>query len=122
MQRAIVVIAAIAALVVAIPRFGEESRMVVLINPFEIPAEKLEETIAMWEQARDFLETQPGYVSTALHQAVAPDARFQLINVAKWESAEDFMAATKKMQMEAELPQIEGVVANPALFRVIRGD
>ncbi len=92
----------------------------VLINPFEVPADKLEETIAMWEQARDFLQQQPGYISTALHQSVKPDARFQLINVAKWNSADAFMAATKKMWAEAGLPKIEGVVPNPALFTVIR--
>ena len=91
-----------------------------LINPFEVPEGKLEETIAMWEQARDFLQQQPGYISTALHQSVKSDARFQLINVAKWDSADAFAAATKKMWAEAGLPKIEGVVPNPGLFTVIR--
>ena len=93
---------------------------ITLINPFEVPEGKMEETVKMWEQARDFLKVQPGYISTALHQATSPNARFPLINVAKWASAEAFMTATKKMQAEAGLPKITGVVANPALFRVIR--
>ena len=95
---------------------------IVLINPFVVPADKLGETIIMWEQARDYLQTQPGYISTALHQSLAPDATFQLINVAKWESAEAFQTASKKMATEANLPRIEGVVADPALFTVIRRD
>lgn len=95
---------------------------IVLINPFEVSTEQLDETILMWEQARDFLQTQPGYISTELHQSLAPDARFRLINVAKWESAESFQAATKKMQAEANLPRIEGVIASPSLFTVIRRD
>lgn len=91
-----------------------------LINPFEVPADKLDEAILMWEEARDFLKQQPGYISAALHQSVAPDARFRLVNIAKWESADAFRAATQKMQAEANLPRIEGVSGGPALYTVIR--
>jgi len=69
-------------------------KVITLINPFEVPENMLEESIAFWEQARDFLQTQPGYISTDLHQSIIGDARFVLINVAKWESAEAFMAAS----------------------------
>lgn len=99
-----------------------EDAAIVLINPFVVPADKLDETITMWEQARDYLQTQPGYISTALHQSLAPDATFRLINVAKWESAEAFQTASKKMAAEADLPRIEGVIADPSLFTVIRRD
>ena len=95
---------------------------VVLINPFIVPENQLDDTIIMWEQARDFLQTQPGYISTELHQSLGPDAKFRLINVAKWESAEAFKTASKKMATEANLPKLEGVVASPALFKVIRRD
>ena len=99
-----------------------DGNTMVLINPFEVPADKLGETIAMWEQAREFLQVQPGYISTALHQSMAPDAKFRLINIAKWESMETFQAATAKMQAEAGLPVIEGVVPNPALYTIVRRD
>ncbi len=95
-------------------------KVITLINPFEVPENMLEESIAFWEQARDFLQTQPGYISTDLHQSIIGDARFVLINVAKWESAEAFMAAAKKMQAEANLPKVEGLMQNPALYKVIR--
>ncbi len=96
--------------------------VIVLINPFIVPPEKLDETITMWEEARDYLQTQPGYISTALHQSLTPDATFRLINVAEWESAEAFKAATAKMNAEANLPKIEGVVPSPDLYSVIRRD
>ena len=99
-----------------------ENDAIVLINPFVVPEDKLDETIIMWEQARDYLQTQPGYISTALHQSLGPDATFRLINVAKWESADAFKTASKKMAAEANLPKIEDVVPNPALFTVIRRD
>ena len=95
---------------------------ITLINPFVVPEAKLDETIDMWLQARDFLQMQPGYISTELHQSVAPDATFRLINVAKWESPETFKAATAKMNAEAGLPRIEGLVPNPALYTVAKRD
>lgn len=101
---------------------SEHGDAVVLINAFTVPSEKLDETIAMWEQARDFLQEQPGYISTALHQSVSPIARYRLINVAQWESVEAFKAATEKMRTEADLPRVEGVVAHPDLYTIVRRD
>ncbi len=95
---------------------------ITLINPFEVPADKLDATILMWEQARDFLQQQPGYISTALHQSLASDAQFRLINIAKWDSAEAFKAATQKMRTEANLTRVEGAKGGPALYKVIRRD
>ena len=64
-----------------------------LINAFEVPGEQAEQFIAAWEKTRDYLETQPGYVDTALHQAIMPGADFQFVNIAHWRTAEDFRAA-----------------------------
>jgi heme oxygenase (mycobilin-producing) len=47
-----------------------------LINAFEVPGDQAEQFIAAWEQTRDYLSSQPGYVDTALHQAVGPGADF----------------------------------------------
>ncbi|MEM6986395.1 MAG: antibiotic biosynthesis monooxygenase family protein [Pseudomonadota bacterium] len=107
------------ALAVASPVFAEDQG-VTLINVFEVPADKLDESIAMWEQARDFLQAQPGYIATALHQSVQDDARFRLINIAKWESAAAFVAATQSMRETAGLQQIDGLRATPGLYTVIR--
>jgi hypothetical protein len=70
--------------------------------------------------ARDFLARQPGYVSTRLHHALRPDARFQLINVAERTSAEAFQAATARMQRELTAVPPSGLRFTPALYRVIR--
>ena len=68
---------------------------VVLINAFEVPAGDAENFIAAWEKTRDYLRTQPGYVDTALHRAVTPEAEFAFVNVARWRTAGDFAAATQ---------------------------
>ena len=53
----------------------------ILINAFEVPGEEADQFVAAWEKTRDYLATQPGYVDTALHQAVAPGADFQFVNI-----------------------------------------
>lgn len=93
---------------------------VTLINVFEVPQEAIAETIRFWEASRDFLARQPGYVSTRLHQAIMPDSRFQLINVAVWESAQAFAQATQKLREEQPATPPAGLRFFPGLFRVIR--
>ncbi|MCB9958502.1 MAG: antibiotic biosynthesis monooxygenase [Rhodospirillaceae bacterium] len=95
---------------------------VVLINTFEVPEDQIDAAIAGWTAARDFLSEQPGYVGTALHRALAPNARFGLINVARWRSPADFQVAIAKMQAAHVFPDIPGLVYTPGLYRVIAED
>jgi heme oxygenase (mycobilin-producing) len=39
------------------------------------------------------MKKQPGFISTRLHRALAPETKFQLINLAEWESAQHFQMA-----------------------------
>ncbi|MEO9850645.1 MAG: antibiotic biosynthesis monooxygenase family protein [Reichenbachiella sp.] len=91
-----------------------------LINSFEVPAGKLEESIKYWEACRDFLKVQQGYVSTKLHQSLKDDARFQLVNVAIWETPQAFLDASEKMSKELGVPPVEGLKPNPSLYTMIR--
>jgi heme-degrading monooxygenase HmoA len=93
---------------------------VILINPFTVPVGRIEECIEYWDAVRNFMQAQQGYISTKLHRALQADATYQLINVAEWESMEAFFAANKKMREALGHIQIEGLVADPALYTVIR--
>ena len=68
---------------------------VVLINPFEVPEGSDDEFLMAWEATKNFMERQKGYVSTKLHRSVDPKARFRYVNVAEWESPQDFLAALR---------------------------
>ena len=105
-------------LMIASPSLAE----VVLINAFEVPEAQREAVIAAWEDARAFLVTQPGYIDTALHGSINPNARFELVNIARWESPEAFMAAARAMQASGVFVPPAGTVANPALYSIIRTD
>jgi heme-degrading monooxygenase HmoA len=93
---------------------------VVLINAFEVPADEAGQFIEAWEKARDFLKAQPGYVDTALHQAVTPGAEFQFVNIAGWQSAEAFMAATQNPGFGESAAGLAGYRPHPGLYRVVR--
>lgn len=99
---------------------SDESPRVILINAFEVPEGKLEASIQYWESCRDFLQDQPGYVSTKLHQSIGGKGKFALVNVAVWENQKVFSEATKKMFEELQTPRVEGLKGNPSLYTVIR--
>jgi heme-degrading monooxygenase HmoA len=92
----------------------------ILINAFEVPSEEAGRFIAAWEKTRDFLATQPGYVDTALHQAVSPGADFQFVNIARWRTAEEFMAATQSPGFRESAAGLAGYRPHPALYRIVR--
>ena len=92
----------------------------VLINAFEVPPDDDDEFIRGWEAARDYLEAQPGYVDTALHQAVDPEAEFRFVNIARWERAEAFQAALHSPGFRETAQGLAEFRAHPALYRVIR--
>ncbi len=95
---------------------------VILINVFTVPAGKEAEALAFWEAAAKFLETQDGYISTALHKAILPNARFQLVNVAKWESTDAFNRATAALRDKAHLKPVQGLAFSASLYTVVRSD
>ncbi|AWB20955.1 antibiotic biosynthesis monooxygenase [Methylobacterium currus] len=94
---------------------------VVLINPFEIDPKDEAAAIAFWERAAEHLRRQPGFVDTRLHRAIAPGARFPLINVATWRSTGAFRAATADPAFRALVgPERDRFPHHPGLYEVIR--
>lgn len=92
---------------------------VILINAFEVPAGQDEQFLMSWERSRDFLRAQPGYLSTRLHRSLAPSADFRYVNVARWESAEAFRAATAQPEFRDQTPSFR---FHAALYEVVRED
>ena len=91
---------------------------VVLINPFEVPADVPDEQfLAGWERAADLLKSRPGFIGSRLHRSLSPDARFRFINVAEWESPQHFMAAVQTPEFKQ---MSQGAPPNfPALYQVV---
>src|SRR6266851_6713520 len=98
---------------------GDVAEPLTLINAFEVPGDEADRFIAAWEKTRDYLRSQPGYVDNALHQAVTPGADFQFVNIARWRSAEEFMAATQGPGFRESAAALAGYRPHPGLYRVV---
>jgi heme-degrading monooxygenase HmoA len=92
---------------------------VVLINAFEVPHEDDDTFLAGWERAREALGNRPGYVATRLHRALAPNADFRFVNIARWASTEDFLGALQDPAFQEAVQSIPHA-AHPALYEVVR--
>jgi heme-degrading monooxygenase HmoA len=92
---------------------------VVLINAFEVPVGEDEAFLQGWERSRDFLSRQEGYISTRLHRSLSPSADFRYVNVALWQSAQLFQAATSQPEFrDAPVP----FPFHASLYEVVRED
>lgn len=92
---------------------------VVLINSFEVPGPDADTFITAWQQARDYLAAQPGYVDTALHQSLTPGADFQFVNIARWRTAEDFTAAIQSPGFRQAAADLASYRAHPSLYKIV---
>jgi heme-degrading monooxygenase HmoA len=95
---------------------------ITLINVFEIDSADVELFLQQWQDRAQFMGTQPGFRSLRLHRALNADARFQLVNVAEWDSSEALQAATAQdffHQSTQHSVQEFAVTAHPATYRVV---
>lgn len=103
------------------PNAQRSSGPVIFVNVFEIDAEQLDLFLAQWRERAEFMSRQPGFRSFRLHRALSPEARFQLINVAEWDSADALSAATRQPYFQQSMRRSAAelsVVAHPGLYDV----
>jgi quinol monooxygenase YgiN len=91
---------------------------VILINPFEVPADQEEQFLKAWHEGAEILRQAPGFLSTRLHKSLEPQAKFRFVNVAEWESPQHFQAAMRTEAFQ-QIRQKMPFTANPALYQVI---
>jgi heme-degrading monooxygenase HmoA len=99
-----------------------DTEPITLINVFEIDFDDVDQFLQQWQERAQFMGRQPGFRSLRLHRALNADSRFQLVNVAEWDSDEALQAATAQdfFQQSAQRSVQElAVTANPATYRVV---
>jgi heme-degrading monooxygenase HmoA len=92
----------------------------ILINTFEVQPVDDDEFVANWEVARGYLQEQPGYIDTALHQAVSPNAEFRFVNIAHWQSPQHFQEAVQSEGFRPPAGKLERFTSHPGLYRVLK--
>jgi heme oxygenase (mycobilin-producing) len=105
-------------------RKTRENGPVTLINVFEVPAGQVEEFITQWRVRAKVMAAAPGFRDARLHRAVSSQARFQLVNVAHWDSRADPDAAfgsaafQDRIQALRQDPEMR-FSGNPAVYEVV---
>jgi heme-degrading monooxygenase HmoA len=95
---------------------------ITLINVFEIHPQDIEPFMRQWQDRAGFMGSQPGFRSLRIHRALSPDARFQLVNVTEWDSAEALQAATAQDFYQRSAQQAIrafDMSAHPGVYRVV---
>ena len=98
--------------------------MVTFINVFEMHSEHMDAFIKQWRERAAMMSTKPGFLDSRLHQALSPDARFQVVNVSHWDSADALQAATADPEFQRRIRAVTDDVEKPvsshvALYKVV---
>lgn len=101
------------------------SAPITVIVVFEMPTESVEQFTSDWKADKDFMIRQPGFIDGALYRSLQFNARFRFVNVARWESEEDWKAALEtgeKQRAEEGIDRLLdwtdlGIKVNPATYR-----
>ena len=104
------------------------SEPLVLINLFSMPAELVDDFVGGWEASIAAAKDAPGFRGTRLHRSVDPDSPYPVVNIARWESVEDWQAAfdtyfSSPRRRDDSEPADGGrwgaISAHPALYSVV---
>jgi heme oxygenase (mycobilin-producing) len=99
----------------------------IFVNAIEIPADQIDAFLSGWQERAGFMRRQPGFRDYRMLRALSPDSRFQLINVARWDTPEAFHEAAANPEFREQLQALNAnpefkVAANPGMYRVALQD
>lgn len=95
-------------------------RQCTVIVSYEVAHEDRERFLDSWDMANSFLKGQPGFLSTALHQAVSANPDFRFVNVSTWESDEAFRNATQSQDFRDASGRLAPFPIHASAYEVIR--
>jgi heme-degrading monooxygenase HmoA len=72
---------------------------VTFINIFEIAREDVPAFTDGWRRLAAIMAAAPGFRGAQLHEAVSGEARFQLVNIARWDSEQAWRDAAANPEM-----------------------
>lgn len=99
-------------------QLGIETEPIVLVNLFTLDKADEAAMLAAWRDDAQFMQRQPGYISTQLHRAIGDGCAY--LNYAIWESNATFRAAFSHPEFQAKFSRYPpSTVAAPHLFEKI---
>jgi heme-degrading monooxygenase HmoA len=97
---------------------------VTFINVFEIDRDDLETFTSGWRRLAGIMASAPGFRGAQLHEALSGETRFQLVNVARWDSEQAWRDAAANPEMRAAAERLGAdpvprAVHNTGLYRPV---
>lgn len=92
-----------------------------LVNPFEITSAQLPEVLEMWDKAKDHMVAKEGFIDARLFRARVDSARYGLINVACWKSADLLMGAINDMAYDRHRERSRRYSLHPSVCLRVAG-
>src|SRR3954453_18021779 len=86
------------------------------INVFEISRDDLEAFKASWHQLAGIIASAPGFRGAQLHEAISGETRFQLVNVAYWDSELAWRDAAANPEMQTAVRRLGADSAQLAVY------
>ena len=99
---------------------ADENKQCTAIVAYEVAYEDTERFLDSWEKANNCLKEQPGFISTALHQAASANPDFRFVNVGCWESADAFREATQCEAFRNAAGRLEAFTMHASAYEVVR--
>ena len=95
-----------------------DATSIVLVNVFTLDKADEQTFLQAWHDDAQFMQRQPGYISTQLHRAIGESPTY--LNSAVWESTATFRAAFAHPEFRAKLSAYPAsAVASPHLFQKV---
>jgi heme oxygenase (mycobilin-producing) len=99
---------------------ADDNKQCTAIVAYEVAYEDSERFLDSWEKANECLKEQPGFISTALHQAISANPDFRFVNVGCWESADAFRAATQCEAFRNAAGRLDAFTMHASAYEVVR--
>ena len=95
---------------------------VTVINLVAMPADAADAFVAGWQATTGPLRDAPGFRGTRLMRALSPDDPYQVVNVAQWDSIEQWQTALSAVQPDEEQrrqAEASGIKPQHFFYRVV---
>ena len=95
---------------------------VTVLNLIAMPAKAADAFVDAWPANSAALAEAPGFRGTRLLRAISPDDPYQVVNVAQWDSIEQWRTALSGAQSDAErrrLAEAAGITPHHFFYHVV---
>lgn len=80
----------------------------IVTNPYRIPTEEGETNAAMWNESKNHMANQPGFVNARLYRQTNEQCDYYFVSQARWRSETDFMKQFEGKDFQNIIAAFEG--------------